>query len=272
MQRALGKDSETLRNFRDLSYYIGIYSVAPGEAERDAQYFAEQVGNAVGFIDAAIYQLELQDGPDEEAPAVTSPAPAGPIFVVHGHDDARKYELMRLLGYSAPLPSTSTRSTARWPGSASASRDLSADSRLPGSLVKTTTLRRYPAGRGWHRAGRGNRAPRPTGGSPGRCRNRGAQRASPFPVPVLNHAQVGPARLKLEGKLLIFLPWIWRWQTQRLGCPPGEGAERGHVDSTGRPDPERAHDHVVADRPCRRAPVPLDRRLLQLQQMRQARA
>jgi hypothetical protein len=41
MQRALGRDSETLRKFRDLRYWIGIYSGAPGEAERDARYFAE---------------------------------------------------------------------------------------------------------------------------------------------------------------------------------------------------------------------------------------
>jgi len=94
----------------------------------------------------------------------------------------------------------------------------------------------------------------------------------PVPVPVLYRVQVGQVGRKLDVKLLIFLSWIRRWQAQRLGCPAGEGAERGSVDPVVRPDPERAHDHVVADRPYRRAPVPLDRRLLQLQQMRQARA
>jgi len=77
MQRALGKDSETLRKFRDLRYWIGIYSGAPGEAERDAEYFAEQVGRAVGLIDAAIFELELQDDPGIGDSVVTGPDPTG---------------------------------------------------------------------------------------------------------------------------------------------------------------------------------------------------
>jgi hypothetical protein len=62
MARALGGDSTTLARFRRLSYHIGVYSGAPGEAERDAMYFAAQVGRAVGLIDAAIYELSLQGG------------------------------------------------------------------------------------------------------------------------------------------------------------------------------------------------------------------
>ena len=91
-----GKNSETLRDFRELSYHIGIYFGAPGEADADARYFAEQAGHAAGLIDAAIYQLDLQDDPGE-ALVVTSLEATGPIFVVHGRDDAHKHELMRLL-------------------------------------------------------------------------------------------------------------------------------------------------------------------------------
>lgn len=97
IQAALGKESETLREFRELRYGLGIWTGAPGEAEQDKQFFASAVKDAAALIDAAIYQLELQQVPDE-APSALSPQESnGPIFVVHGHDDGRKFELMRLL-------------------------------------------------------------------------------------------------------------------------------------------------------------------------------
>ncbi len=81
MEMALGKDSETLRSFRELRYHIGVWTGAPGEAEQDARYFAGRVDHAAGLIDAAIYQLELQGNPDEGDSAVTTageePAQAG---------------------------------------------------------------------------------------------------------------------------------------------------------------------------------------------------
>lgn len=57
---ALGEDSSILKEFRDVSYYIGVYSGAPGEAEEDARYFRAAVQEATGLIDAAIYALDLQ--------------------------------------------------------------------------------------------------------------------------------------------------------------------------------------------------------------------
>jgi predicted nucleotide-binding protein len=95
IEAALGKDSETLRSFRELRYHVGIWTGAPGEAEQDARYFANRVDDAAALIEAAIYQLELQESPEEEP--VATIGLDGPIFVVHGRDDARKYELMRLL-------------------------------------------------------------------------------------------------------------------------------------------------------------------------------
>jgi predicted nucleotide-binding protein len=98
MQASLGDDSATLHKFNDLRYTVGVWSGAPGEAERDAQYFAKRVMDAAAYIDAAVYQLELQYGPDEKKTGTSrNRSPEGPIFVVHGHGDARKYELMRLL-------------------------------------------------------------------------------------------------------------------------------------------------------------------------------
>jgi hypothetical protein len=100
MHGGLGQGSETLREFRDLHYHIGVYSGAPGEAAEDARFFAERVGDAAALIDAAIYELELKDGTDEGGHV----APTGPIFVVHGHDGARKHELMRLLERTVGRP------------------------------------------------------------------------------------------------------------------------------------------------------------------------
>lgn len=93
MRDGLGPDSETLREFQNLRYHVGVWTGAPGEDQRDARYFARRVKDAAGLVDAAIYQLELRGDPSEEDHVT----PTGPIFVVHGRDDARKYELMRLL-------------------------------------------------------------------------------------------------------------------------------------------------------------------------------
>jgi predicted nucleotide-binding protein len=102
MASSLGKDSDTLRQFREQRYHVGIWTGAPGEAQRDAAYFANRVRDAAALIEAAIYELELQFSLDDEA-SMTAQVndPNGPIFVVHGHSDARKYELMRLLDRAA---------------------------------------------------------------------------------------------------------------------------------------------------------------------------
>lgn len=97
----LGKDSETLRKFREVSYHIGIYSGAVGEAERDARYFAEGLARATGLIDAAIFELELKAETKKRHAVADRAAPTGPIFVVHGRDDAHKYQLLRLLDRTA---------------------------------------------------------------------------------------------------------------------------------------------------------------------------
>lgn len=62
MSRSIGPDSATLAKFRDLQYWVGVWSGAPGEDARDARYFAEQVDRAAGLIEAAIYELTLITG------------------------------------------------------------------------------------------------------------------------------------------------------------------------------------------------------------------
>jgi predicted nucleotide-binding protein len=101
IKSALGNDSEMLREFSNIRYHIGIYSGAPGEAEENAKFFASRVDRAVALLDAAIYLLELQAEPEGQQAVANRAVPTGPIFVVHGHDDAHKYELMRLLDRTA---------------------------------------------------------------------------------------------------------------------------------------------------------------------------
>ncbi len=100
MAASLGQESATLKKFRDMGYHIGIWTGAAGEEQEDARYFASQVRRAGGLIDAAVYELDLRS-PDEPAALAAAGVPDAsansPIFVVHGRDDARKYELVRLL-------------------------------------------------------------------------------------------------------------------------------------------------------------------------------
>jgi predicted nucleotide-binding protein len=97
---SLGQGSGTLASFRDVRYSIGFWTGSDGEAERDAEYFAEQVDRAAALIDAAVYELELSTTTTEAEEPVVPPLPisaTAPIFVVHGREDARKFELVRLL-------------------------------------------------------------------------------------------------------------------------------------------------------------------------------
>jgi predicted nucleotide-binding protein len=95
MIAALGPDSTALRAFKDVGYSVGVWTGAPGEDQRDREYFAQQVDRAKAHVETALFELELRSGP--AAPAAPRRRDDGPVFVVHGHDDARKYELVRLL-------------------------------------------------------------------------------------------------------------------------------------------------------------------------------
>ena len=96
LQNSLRAPSDTLQQFKDVDYYIGVYTGAPGEDERDRRYFADQLRRALGILEAAIYELSLAEGDDSAAQAARE-VEATSIFVVHGHDDASKYEVVRLL-------------------------------------------------------------------------------------------------------------------------------------------------------------------------------
>ena len=98
MHRALGPDSAVLRDFENVRYWIGISSGAPGELERDRQYFASQVMSAAALIDAAIYELGLGKDIDRDSNSGESLAnnPSA-IFLVHGHDAEAKHHVARVV-------------------------------------------------------------------------------------------------------------------------------------------------------------------------------
>jgi len=62
LERSLGKESSTVQQFNNLQYTVGFWTGGPGEADRDAQYFRTRIEDAVGLIEAAIYELELSIG------------------------------------------------------------------------------------------------------------------------------------------------------------------------------------------------------------------
>ncbi|MCU1671365.1 MAG: hypothetical protein JWP40_4292 [Blastococcus sp.] len=100
MERALGRDASVLRDFQDVRYSIGFYTGAPGEIEEDRRYFAQQVMSAVAYLDAAIYELQLNIAPKESVkesqPRARRPESTS-IFLVHGHDEAAKHEVARFI-------------------------------------------------------------------------------------------------------------------------------------------------------------------------------
>lgn len=97
MQRALGPEATVLKSFENVGYFIGIYSGAPGEEERDRAYFAGQVSVAAAFIDAAIFELELDLDPEATTIDAADAKRAGTIFLVHGHDEGLKAQVQHLL-------------------------------------------------------------------------------------------------------------------------------------------------------------------------------
>lgn len=62
LENSLGPQASVLEQFVELRYSVGIWTGAPGEDERDAEFFRGRVADAVALIDAAIYELGLSTG------------------------------------------------------------------------------------------------------------------------------------------------------------------------------------------------------------------
>jgi hypothetical protein len=100
MERALGRDSSVLNDFNRLKYHVGIWSGAPGEVERDQRFFASKVDSAVAYIEAAVFELDLDDTSSGGAMATDLPSgvqTSGDVFLVHGHDAEAKHQVARIV-------------------------------------------------------------------------------------------------------------------------------------------------------------------------------
>ena len=103
LTNSLPAKSQTLERFREVSYHIGVWSGAPGEAEQDRLFFAGQVDEAVAIVEAAIFELTMVIEGDsvvkrkvaEIGAAGTSES--GTIFVVHGRSETAKFQVVRVL-------------------------------------------------------------------------------------------------------------------------------------------------------------------------------
>jgi predicted nucleotide-binding protein len=109
VDRALGPDSEIAAKLRENSYSLGMFtSDTPASAFRQA--FVRGVERAVGYIDAAIFELGLiaeadlrqaaQTAPNAEPVRVADPDPRA-VFVVHGRNEAARvamFDFLRSLG------------------------------------------------------------------------------------------------------------------------------------------------------------------------------
>jgi len=62
LRAAFGEEDVSTKDFDNVKYSVGIWSGAPGEAERDARYHQQAVGNAVAVLEAAVYRLKLDAG------------------------------------------------------------------------------------------------------------------------------------------------------------------------------------------------------------------
>lgn len=62
---SLGNDGEITTRFRDLSYYVGVWSGGPNAAAEDAEHFRGAVQRSLAIIDAAVFALGLEEGNDE---------------------------------------------------------------------------------------------------------------------------------------------------------------------------------------------------------------
>lgn len=97
LRNVLGDADPLFASFTAVQYGLSIFGSDTPQSEWDRAQ-AQGVQQAIAILEAAKYEVELGGG----APAPSSPSTPGPrggktIFVVHGHDEARKHEVARFL-------------------------------------------------------------------------------------------------------------------------------------------------------------------------------
>jgi predicted nucleotide-binding protein len=103
LRRALGEASPTLAAFRSISFEADFWTGSPGEFDAYQRVFADGVARACALIDAAIYEVEIVVASESNVTLSKAMEPSGKVFVVHGRDDATKYQLLRVLDRATNL-------------------------------------------------------------------------------------------------------------------------------------------------------------------------
>ena len=93
---SLGPNSPVTHDFEEVRYSIGIWTGAPGEDARDRRIFSEAVDRAAAILEAGVFQLEAMIDDVEPGPP-QAVSLDGPLFVVHGHDETKREQVVRLL-------------------------------------------------------------------------------------------------------------------------------------------------------------------------------
>lgn len=94
LRNVVGDASPLYKSFESVRYTLSAFSSATPK-ERFQQARVSGVRTAVSILEAAKLEVELSGGSPESADA---PAIAGStVFIVHGHDEARKHEAARFL-------------------------------------------------------------------------------------------------------------------------------------------------------------------------------
>lgn len=107
LRTVMGDESPLLDGFRKVSYTPSVYF----SGMDTSGYRPAGVKKAIAILEAAKGELVLRDEleqvvqTEESADEKATAAESGRVFIIHGHDDARKHELARvLLGVTGTQP------------------------------------------------------------------------------------------------------------------------------------------------------------------------
>jgi predicted nucleotide-binding protein len=96
LRNVVGDASPLYDSFKSVRYSLGVWSTStPDSAFAQAQQSG--VRSAISILEAAKMEVELSGG--APAPDASGPRPAAgqSVFIVHGHDEAKKHEVARFL-------------------------------------------------------------------------------------------------------------------------------------------------------------------------------
>lgn len=104
VRKVLGATNPSTVRFNKNGYSLGVYSTSTSPSQHQAAR-SNGVRRAISILKAAMVEVELEDELANEVEDIVtstseparSPEPGQRVFIVHGHADAKKHELARVL-------------------------------------------------------------------------------------------------------------------------------------------------------------------------------